>query len=232
MGRSTGKVPAILDYCRGMGLVQLARRERSGQRRPELTPFGRTVWHEDPLLREEVTQWVAHLNLCNRFRGADVWFHTFCGGSRVLGMSFLREQLESHLSLVFATQGGRLIGPLVRMYEDDAAFGTCGALTEANGPIERVPAPLRDELGLAYGAWVLQLLSDLFPEARQVSVPEFDQLSNCLLAAGWGVLQVEEALRLLERKGAVAVDRHMEPWLLRPMKESSAAWSAIYDDLM
>ena len=47
MGTSTGKVPAILDYCRGMWLLELKGADRSAVKHPELTPFGRAVLFED-----------------------------------------------------------------------------------------------------------------------------------------------------------------------------------------
>lgn len=49
-GVSSGKVPAILDYCRGMGLVRLVGAERSSVKKPDLTSFGRIVLLEDPYL--------------------------------------------------------------------------------------------------------------------------------------------------------------------------------------
>ncbi len=52
MGASSGKVPAILDYCRGMGLVRLSEdAARSSTKAPMLTPFGRVVMQEDPFLK-------------------------------------------------------------------------------------------------------------------------------------------------------------------------------------
>jgi hypothetical protein len=41
----------------------------------------------------------------------------------------------------------------------------------------------------------------------------------------------QRALELVERKGIVEVDRHMEPWLLRPAMPAALAWKRIYDDL-
>lgn len=46
-GESTGKVPAVLDYSRGMGLVVLAGAQPSLIKRPILTPFGRAVYTMD-----------------------------------------------------------------------------------------------------------------------------------------------------------------------------------------
>ena len=129
-GASSGKVPAILDYCRGMGLLRLVGTERSAVKKPDLTPFGRIVLLEDPYLKTNVSQWIAHFNLCSPATGADVWYGVFCGGSQGLGMSFTRAALEEHLSATYGVDKGGLIGPLVGMYEDEAAFKLCGALSE------------------------------------------------------------------------------------------------------
>lgn len=232
MGTSTGKAPAILDYCRGMWLVELKGADRSAVKRPELTPFGRAVLLEDPFLKEQVTQWIAHLNLCSRLTGADPWYQTFAAGTQVLGMAFTREKLEEHLSLVYETQRGGLIGPLVRMYEDDAAFQACGALSEQGETIQRRAAPLTDEFGQAYGAWILHLMASHFPGVQQITVTELDSRAAWRTLPGWDIGELQRALQLLERKGSITVDRHMDPWLLRPARDPAAAWSCIYDDLI
>ncbi len=103
-GTSTGKVPAILDYGRAMGLIQLTGAERSAVKKPELTSFGRIVLLEDPFLKTPITQWIAHLNLCGPIKGADVWYQTFFSGLPSLGMNFERTQLELYLSSVASFQ--------------------------------------------------------------------------------------------------------------------------------
>src|SRR5688572_13293214 len=55
-GVSSGKVQAVLDYCRGMGLLVLTGPERSAVKKPELTPFGRVILLEDPYLKLPLTQ--------------------------------------------------------------------------------------------------------------------------------------------------------------------------------
>ena len=44
MGKSNGKVPAIIDYARGMGLITIAEETRSSIKKPTLTEFGRIVF--------------------------------------------------------------------------------------------------------------------------------------------------------------------------------------------
>lgn len=230
-GVSTGKVPAILDYCRGMGLVQLGE-ENSAVKKPTLTPLGRVVLLEDPYLKTGISQWIAHFNLCGPMIGADVWFHTFFKGSAALGLSFEREKLDSYLSVVYKVEKAKLIGPLIGMYEDDASFRVCGALSETSGTIERKPAPVRDEFGYAYGAWLLQLMAGHFPKAAQVPVTELDAKAGWRSIPGWDIGNHQRALELVERKGLIEVDRHMKPWLIRPAAAVETTWSRIYDDLL
>ena len=231
-GTSSGKVPAILDYCRGMGLIRLTGQERSSIKKPDLTSLGRIVLLEDPYLKASVTQWIAHFNLCGSVTGADVWYHTFFAGTQALGMNFSRAKLEAHLSVIYGVEKSGLIGPLVGTYEDDAAFKMCGVLSDTKGAIVRRPAPIADELGLGYCAWMLQLMGDHFPKRRQISITDLDAIAGWRTIPGWDVSSLQRALELVERKGLIEVDRHMEPWLLVPKVGPDDAWKHIYDDIL
>lgn len=231
-GKSTGKVPAILDYCRGMGLVRFGGQERSAVKKPELTPLGRVVLLEDPYLKTGISQWIAHFNLCSPLTGADVWYRTFFEGMPSLGLTFEREKLESHLSLIYGVEKSGLVGPMIGMYEDDAAFRVCGALSETSGTVVRKAAPVNDEYARAYGAWLLQLMSDHFPTANQVPITELDAKAGWRTIPGWDIGNHQRVLQLVERKGLIEVDRHMEPWLVRPSGNVDGAWKRIYDDLL
>lgn len=231
-GASSGKVPAILDYCKGMGLIALKGTVRSAVKKPELTDFGRVVLLEDPFMKAGISQWLAHFNLCSPLSGADVWYQTFFAGTQSLGMSFPRIKLESHLGIVYGTQKSGIIGPLIGTYEDEASFKVCGVLSEVNGLVARRPAPVDDEFGLGYGAWLLQLISDHFPKRRQVPVTELDSSAGWRTIPGWDVTSLQRVLELIERKGILEVDRHMDPWLISPHKSPSDAWRKIYDDMI
>ena len=231
-GTSSGKVPAILDYCRGMGLIRLRGQERSAVKKPELTAFGRSVLLEDPYLKSGLSQWIAHFNLCGPMTGADVWYQVFFKGMQSLGMTFERPKLESYLSLVYGVDKAGLIGPLIGMYQDEAAFSICGALSESGTEILRKPAPITDEYGYAYGAWMLQIIVDHFPKQAQISITELDSQAGWRTIPGWDVGSHQRVLSLIERKGLIEVDRHMEPWLVRPKIPAESAWKRIYDDLL
>ncbi len=232
MGKSSGKVPAILDYCRGMGLIRLIGNGRSAVKRLELTPLGRIVFLEDPHLKERTTQWIAHFNLCSVLTGAETWYQIFFVGSQALGMRFHRSHLEEYLSLVYNCNSKGVIGPVIRMYEDDAAFRACGVLSEEMDSIVRRPAPINAECGFAYGAWILQLIADHFPRANQITLAELDHKAGWKTIPGWNIDESHRAIDLVERKGIVAVDRQMNPWIIRPRLSAEETWGRMYDDLI
>ncbi len=233
MGKSSGKVPAILDFCRGMGLVSLSdNSERSSQKTPELTFFGRVVLLEDPFLKCEVTQWVAHFNMCNPKYGADVWYHTFFVGAQALGDKCKRGRLEDHLRLVYGPSQKNMIGPMVGMYEDEASFKNCSVLSELKGMVSKKAAPIVDELGRGYGAWIIQLINDFFPTQQQVPIIDLDKLAGWRTIPAWSITSAIAALDLVEKKGLISVDRHMEPWLIRSEVSVELAWQDIYMDII
>ena len=233
MGESSGKAPAILDYCRGMGLIRLSPQSPASVKIPELTPFGRIVLLEDPFLKETITQWIAHFNLCSPKTGAETWYQVFFTGVQNLGPHFTRDQLKSHLQLIFNTQSQKkLIGPLIGMYEDESAFKVCGALYSDNNTIYRAPAPVLDELARGYGAWMLQLIYDYFPGLHQISSTDLDKTAGWKTIPGWSVSSSIDLLQILEQKAMISVDRQMDPGLIQPTIMPEEAWRSVYTDMI
>ena len=232
MGKSTGKVPAILDYCRGMGMLAIDEENRSSVKSPELTPFGRIVLLEDPLVSERITQLIAHFNLCSLDNGADAWYHVFFRGRYTLGMRFGREQLNDYLADIYRVPNKNLIGPMIRMYQDDASFLRAGILSETGNEIERLSAPLMREYSNAFAAWILSLMERFFPKSNQITITEFEKICGWQSISGWSDAQVSEILSFLEAKSAIGVDRQMRPWIIRKHGNSEAWWLRIYEDLI
>jgi hypothetical protein len=232
MGSSSGKVPAIIDYCRGMGLIKLIVSTPSSIKKPVLTHFGRAVFLEDPYLKTNISQWIAHLNLCSSLSGADVWYHVFARGTPSLGVSFERAQLDSYLDLIYDSSTRSKIGPLIGMYEDQAAFSKCGVISNNDGVLKRKAAPIREDLALAYGAWILQLMEDHIPEYDQVTTQELEESTGWRSIAGWDRHEQQRVLGLMESKGLFSIDRHMQPWLLQATSSVESAWHHIYDLLI
>ena len=94
-GASTGKVEPMIQYARGMGLLQATR--AAGRWQLALTELGKMVMANDPYLSQPVTLWLLHLMLCRRHglsipaTGiADAWFALFAEGGLRLGNDFTR----------------------------------------------------------------------------------------------------------------------------------------------
>ncbi len=232
-GTSSGKVKPTIDYSRGMGLITLTESSMGKTvKTPQLTPFGRMVLLEDPFLKESVTQWIAHINLCGPSCGADIWYKVFCLGSHTLGTQFQKSQLDSYLKNKYGVQKGNLIGPLVRMYDDPASFSSCGALKETKLTINRKTAPISEEYLWGYGAWILCTIEQFFPGTTQVTVTDLDRMAGWRTIPGWGIDASQQLLRMLEQKGILTVERHMNPWIIQCRENSNNLWKKIYNDLL
>ncbi|NLW19098.1 MAG: DUF4007 family protein [Candidatus Cloacimonetes bacterium] len=230
-GESSGKVLPTIDYCQGMGLISV-NKDKGLLIKPELTDLGRVILVEDPYLKAEISQWLCHLNLCNKTTGADVWYHVFWSAYHSLGDRFTRNNLEAMLESQYGSSNRSLIGPLLGMYEDDASFRVCGALQDDGKLITRNQAPIKDDLARGYGAWVIGSMERFFPKQKQVSTSELEQKTGWLTICRWLGKGMSDVLDQMERKGILKVDRHMNPWILSPLKSAREAYKQMFDDMI
>jgi hypothetical protein len=232
MGESSGKMPAILDYCRGMGLVSLRESGIAGYKEIKLTSFGRAVVFEDPHLSEELTQLLCHMNLCRSDRGADLWYVVFNAGSNMLGSSFTQDTLLKYLDGIYGQKKRSPIGPLIRAYTEGAALEKSGVLRQSGEEIQRVPLSLRVVYVRGYGAWLISQLEAHFPQTRQVTVDDFEKAVGMKNVTLWSSDKLEEILFSVERKGLISVDRHMRPHVLIKKANPATVWDHVYEDLV
>ncbi|WP_458399270.1 hypothetical protein [Mailhella sp.] len=232
MGKSTGKVTPTIGYCLAMGLIKVYQeKQAAGVKEFTLTPFGKKVFLGDPYLRLPVTQWIAHLFLCHPLSGAKAWMHTFADGFPMpLGWQFTPDQLQTHLESFF--DGKNLTGPMVGMYNDSASFELCGALKETGKTIERVSPPINEETIAGYGAWLLQLLDDFFPDTPQVPLSTFQDTTKWTNVTAWTTNEQVMLFTQWESRGLISIDRHMTPWLIIRRCTAEQAWQHIYDDIL
>lgn len=230
-GSSSGKVQPTIDYCTGMGL--LCSQKTNNAYAFALTPFGRAVLTEDTFLSTPVTQWLAHLQLCHPRRGADLWYQVFVEGRETLGMDFSRQALERHLRTVYATTEGRNpIGPVTGTYTDEAALKSAGVLTEIGDQIHRAAAPISTESRRGYAAWLAQLLADFFPDTHNIPLTDWERVCGWKRATGWHPSTAADMLAEAEHLGVLAVDRHMQPWLVDLRRSPDEVWLTIFNDML
>jgi hypothetical protein len=231
VGQYSGKVPAILNYCSGMGLIQVEKGTAPGQKRPVLTPFGRSVLLEDANLSEPLSQWLAHLHLCRENGGAEIWHLTFGRSSDVLGMTFSENDLEEYLASICGRKNRSLIGPLVGTYEESAALKGAGAIVRGEQGLTRTPAPLLRGFQNGYGVLLLSLWEFYFPNAGQVTLSDFESGTYFRRICGWSDEQCTMVLAMLQERGVVDIDKQMRPWVLTRRSESGSLWRMLYEDL-
>ncbi|SHJ72413.1 hypothetical protein [Desulfofundulus thermosubterraneus] len=230
MGESTGKVPAILDYARGMGLIEIASNKASSVKKPVLTSFGKVVYLEDKFLGEQMVQWLAHMNLCRSDIGAKTWHEVFAKGRSILGTNFTKRQLEDYLISVCGPGNDRT-GPLVSVYTEDAALGRSGVLTVKGEIVTRKKAPIFDAYAIPYSAYILCLMEAFFPRQEQVTFSDFNSKTFWFDICLWNQSDIEYVFSLVERKGFVSIDRQMQPWIIEKKAMADEVWPHIYDDM-
>jgi len=224
MGESTGKLPAILSYAEGMGLIET---DSTSVKQPVLTDFGRAVYQEDRFLGEEITQWLVHFNLCRRDIGAIAWNKVFAQG--MLGASFTKTQLEDYLVGVFG--GKNRTGPMLVTYYEDAALLRAGILKIDGETICRSKVPLISSFSTAYSAYMLSLIEVFFPSETQVTVTDFNEVTQWFNICFWNESEIEIALTMIGETGNISIDRQMRPWIIEKRRSSVELWPTIWDYL-
>lgn len=228
-GKSSGKMPAILDYCRGMGLVVVTKGQAQ-KKKPVLTPFGEAAILNDKYLGEPLSQWLAHFNLCRSDIGAKVWHQVFAKGKGSLGIYFTPEQLENYLTAYYGDKKSRT-GPLLAMYSDDAALGRSKIVSIEGKKVSRHRAPIISSWATAYSALVLDLVETYFPEQTQVTLTDFARKTNFLDVCHWQDVEINTAFAIIEAKRYITFDRQIRPWIIEKRASSQTVWPKIYDDI-
>ena len=231
VGRSTGKVPAIINYCKGMGLIFVEQKNSAVSRKFYLTSFGRSILLEDANLSEDLSQWLVHLHLCRRNSGAELWYLGISKGYELFGTEFTEQELTAHVERVWGTKNRSVLGPLIRTYEEQASFKTAGVFTRTGKVIKRLPAPLLSSFRIGYSALLLSLWDDHFPDENQVTLIDFERKTYWQRMAGWDSRQNEIALEMVQEAGAIRIDKQMRPWILRRCTDTNKLWPSLYDEL-
>ena len=229
-GKSSGKVDPVIGYCSAMGLISL--NKSGGAKEPILTDFGRAVFLSDPYFQEEITQWLCHLNLCSRETGAEVWYRLFWEGVSTLPSEFSREDLADFIARATGSKSKRIWGPLTVMYREDISFAKCGALVEEDKRFSLKKMPVRRDFAPGYTAFFIDRLEKIAPLGEQVTLSVFEE--NCGLSAitGWSLLDRERVMEMVESRGAITVDRHMRPWILKARITAKEAWRNLFAELV
>lgn len=229
-GLSSGKAMPTADYCIGMGLVKALPVEGKKQKLA-LTDFGRNVFLGDKFFREELTQWLVHLLLCDKNTGAEVWYQLFWNGATVFGNKFSHELAMQWLgTMIGGKDVAKAAGPLFGMYANDASFALCGAVLLNGDKVTRKIAPLKGTFSIGYAAWLAQGMEKAGRAGAQVTVEDLERTCGFRSVTGWSLPESQKALAMMEERGLISVDRHMMPWLVCFKSDSIKLWSRIFEE--
>ncbi|OPL12261.1 MAG: hypothetical protein AVO34_07630 [Firmicutes bacterium ML8_F2] len=237
MGKYSGKVPAIMNYAKGMGLLYLGKADKAGVYKPKLTDFGKVVFLEDKLMGERIVQLLAHFNLCRDDIGALAW-HTLFAEASSLGNSFTKAELDEFLAVRFgsANKRGR-IGPMINVYIDDAALARSSVLKvsderlRANTKININKIPLFETFARPYAAYITDLIELIFPKQIQVAITDFNIKTKWFNICKLQNDDIKTLFDLIERKGLLSFDRQRKPWIIEKRYSASDLWTQIFYDL-
>ena len=229
MGASSGKVPAILAYAEGMGLIEISK--RGSVKKPTLTCFGQAVHAADKYLSGSIVQWLVHMNLCRSDIGAIVWNAVFAQGRNIIGSSFSRDQLEEYLVSILG-KGKRRIGPLLSTYAQDAGLLRANILSVKGDRVVRHKAPIQDSYADCYSAYLLTLYEAHFNGQYQITVSDFNEKTFWLDIRLWSQSDIELVFSFIERRGYISIDRQMLPWIIERNAKSEQVWPIVWSKMV
>jgi hypothetical protein len=229
-GKSSGKVRPLLQYARGMGLIETANKAGEGVLL-HLTPLGKTVMAEDSHLIEETTQWALHLMLCRARGGAEGWHTVFVEAATALGRDLDDAQFEAYLENKYGSSRDA-VGPLVRSYADPAALGKAAAIQKDEGRIQLRKMPLQPAFFDTLGALLFLVWDEVCPDQSQVALRELEGESGLMAATGWNTEEQSDFLVAAENAGLFRVDRQTGAPILTRLMTTNDVLEVMYDRLI
>jgi len=231
MGISSGKLPAILAYAKGMGLISI---KNGPKKKISLTELGEIVKLEDLFLNEELTQWLCHFELCKKTTGTELWYQIFSRSFQNFSSSFSIKQLELFLEQQFGRSNRPLIGPAIRTYFEDASLSLVDVITLVPGEKDiyniNTP-PLIDSFSFLYSYILLSLWEETIELKNdlQVTITDFNSSTELFNMLNLNSRQLEVFLSLIEAKNVIEIDKQMKPWILKKKCSAASVISKIYD---
>lgn len=229
-GASSGKVKPLMDYARGMGLLDVSA-SRRGRVSASLTELGTVIQREDRHLLEESTQWLLHFMLCRRDGGAEAWYAFFVEAARLLGRSFGESELFAFLGNRYGTTRDAL-GPLVRTYSDAAALSKTAAVQQRADQFSLRKVPPQPANQDAVAAALFLTWDRLAAHDVQVALGTLESASGLITATGWTQEEQSCFLEALELDGRIRVDRQTGAPILTRAASTQSVLGTLYDRVL
>ena len=229
-GKSSGKVRPLIQYARGMGLLDVNNKGAEGVQL-QLTPLGKKVVDEDIHLIEQTTQWALHLMLCRARGGAEAWHAVFVEAAAILGRDIEEPHFEAYLENKYGSTRNA-IGPLLRSYADPAALGKAAAIQKEGSRIRLLKMPLQPAFFDMLGSLLFLVWDDIYPKESQIAIREIVNETGLIAATGWNSEEQNDFFSSAESMGFFRVDRQTGSPILTRLMNTDAVLEVMYDRLI
>ena len=229
-GKSSGKVLPHLRYLQCMGLLKTANAV-AGMYQLSPTLLGQTVFVEDPLLLEPLTQLVLHLMLAQPVGGASVW-HMLFGRSRIaLGNRFSSVEATAFLAQEFGNSSS-IPGPLYSTYRESASLAITGMLAGDKNELTRGCLPYLEEHFWSYAYCWMHSWEQVAPNDQQIPLAQLEVQTSFADLTAWTNQQFDGFLSWAVDQRILRVDRQTGSPLLMKTASSAELVSKIYSDIL
>mgnify|MGYP003195345435 CR=1 FL=1 len=217
-GKSTGKVKPHIYYAVLMGLI--------GGETFTRTQLGQTVWQEDGILAEKLTQLLCHVRLTS-VTGAAIWHFLFRkllpenNGS--IGLSALSEAMQ------------REFGPTVKYVPAITTytkqFTKIGIINADHERLEVIPVPVERDMSYVYAYALLYEWEAVYADKLEITETELSELGFSS-AFGWSRQTMNDVLTALEKLGVIRVNRQLVPFTVQKISSSNLVVPKLYSLLL
>lgn len=224
-GNQTGKIRPYIDYLSGMGLLDYVYINKEYQ--VNLTRFGKSVIIEDPQMSMHLTQWLCHAFMCDLKYGNYSWIAFFNNWNKMENRDIDLISEKFNIDKVKFT-------PLINMYCKEECYGYSKIIKNISGTNKymRSSAPLINEYLPAYGAFLIYLLKEYFPQKEQVSIFDFENITGFSNRFGWDISESEQLYSELTSLGYIKINALLSPKCIQGLVNLDYAWNEIYSEIL
>ena len=224
-GKYSGKVRPYIEYLVGMGLVDYEL--DNGKFHVIINKFGKSVLVEDPQMSMNITQWICHAFMCDLTYGSDIWIAFFNNWNKIEKRNLdIISEIENIDKIKFT--------PLINMYCNEDCYGYSKIIENISGTTNyiRSSAPLISENYPAYGALLIYLLKEYFPDKDQVNLIDFEELTGFSNRFGWDISESEQVYSSLVSLGYIQMNALISPKCIQALVKVNYVWDKMYSEIL
>lgn len=217
-GKVSGKVLPHILFAEGMGLIA------NDNGLSKLTPLGLSVYDNDSLLDEKITQWILHVNLCDFEEGALLWSKVFT--TWPYNTAIRRQEICDKFEIAQNS-----LAPVFNMYFQDRSFSLANIIEKDDDSYKKRPLNVNNETIYGIGYIFIHLLNQYFPNTEQVNLESFCKTTQLYAKLNWSEADLNSVLKQLISLGYIKILSQVKPIVIQPLLSEENAAMQIYNFL-